>query len=176
MQFEPAHIPGVVVVHGDAATDSRGTFERVYDAAEFANASLDPQIAQVSVSRNPRVGTLRGLHYQAGDDAEAKLVRCIRGRVFDVAVDLRPDSPAHCLWFGIELDSDTPAALYIPRGCAHGFLTLTDNAELSYFISTPYAAESARGVRWNDPAFGIDWPAQPDVISDRDASFEDYQP
>jgi dTDP-4-dehydrorhamnose 3,5-epimerase len=126
------------------------------------------------VSFNVRAGTLRGLHYQAAPHEEAKLVRCTRGRAFDVAVDLRPSSPTFRRWTSVVLSPDEHTALYLPRGCAHGFLTLEDATELVYQISPAFVADAARGVRWDDPAFGVRWPSAPTVISERDASFDDF--
>jgi dTDP-4-dehydrorhamnose 3,5-epimerase len=136
-----------------------------------------PDLAQCSISRNDRAGTLRGLHFQTAPHEEAKLVRCTRGTIFDVIVDLRPDSPTHAEWIGVELDAEEGTALYVPKGFAHGFQTLVDETEVLYMISDPYVPEAASGVRWDDPAFGIEWPpADVRVISERDRSWPDYAP
>ena len=171
MRFDATEIAGAYVVVPTTLTDERGAFGRLFDSALFAEQGLDPTLTQASFSYNEAAGTLRGLHYQLEPWSEAKLVRCTRGRVFDVLVDLRPGSDTHHRWFGRELSDDTREALYIPRGCAHGFVTLTSGAELHYQISTAYHPESAAGVRWDDPMFGIEWPRQPAVISERDASY-----
>jgi dTDP-4-dehydrorhamnose 3,5-epimerase len=172
--FEPTAIPGVVVVRPERFADARGHFARTWDGDELAAHGLNPRVVQCSTSFNARAGTLRGMHYQAAPHAEAKLVRCTRGRVFDVALDLRPGSPTFRQWAGAELSAENGAALYVPEGCAHGFLTLEDASEVFYMISAPYAPEAARGARWDDPAFGIRWPAAPRVIHDRDAGYPDF--
>ncbi len=174
MTFEPTAIPGVVVVRPAPLADERGHFARTWDGEAFAAHGLNPTVAQCSASFNEKRGTLRGMHYQAAPHAEAKLVRCTRGRVFDVALDLRPGSPTFRGWFGVELSADDGAALYVPEGCAHGFLTLEDASEVFYMISAPYAPAASRGVRWDDPAFGIVWPAEVRAIKDRDAAYPDF--
>ena len=176
MKFTPAGLDGVVVVDIEPVADERGFFARTYCAAEFERAGLAPGFAQSSVSFNARRGTLRGMHYQSAPHEEVKLVRCSRGALFDVVVDLRPDSSTFCRWFGVELSADNGRALYVPRGFAHGFVTLEDGTEASYQISVPYRPESARGVRWNDPRFGIVWPIPPIVVADRDRGFPDFVP
>lgn len=135
---------------------------------------MSPHVRQCSLSRNVSRGTLRGMHYQAPPHGECKLVRCSRGAIFDVAVDLRPESPTFRRWYGIELSDENDTMLYIPEGFAHGFLTLTDSSEVLYQISVAYAPDHARGVRWNDAAFAIAWPEQPRVLSERDRSFPDF--
>ena len=139
-------------------------------AAELLAHGLTDRIVQCSISYNRRRGTLRGLHYQVAPHEEAKLVRCTVGAIFDVAVDLRPDSATYCQWVGAELTAANRTALSIPEGCAHGFVTLTDDAEVAYQISAAHAPEAARGVRWDDPAFGVEWPVVVEVINERDAS------
>lgn len=171
MQLHETPLAGAFFVAATTLTDERGAFGRLFDAAAFAQHGLDPTLAQASFSFNARAGTLRGLHYQREPWAEAKLVRCTRGRVFDVIVDLRPDSATRLRWFGAELSDDGHEAIYVPRGFAHGFVTLTDRTELHYQISTAYHPESAGGIRWDDPAVGIDWPSEPVVMSERDASY-----
>ncbi len=174
MTFEPTTIPGAFVVQPERFTDERGYFARTWTAEEMSGQGLNPLLSQCSMSGNGRAGTLRGLHYQAAPHAEAKLVRCTRGRIFDVAVDLRPGSPAFRQWTGVELDPTSGAALYIPEGCAHGFLTLEDDTDVSYMISAPYVPSAGRGVRWDDPAFGIEWPTDVRVINERDAGYPDF--
>jgi dTDP-4-dehydrorhamnose 3,5-epimerase len=162
------------VIGPEPVTDDRGLFARTFDALEWRAHGLTPDVAQCSVSRNRRRGTLRGMHYQAAPHEETKLVRCSRGAIYDVAVDLRPGSDTRCRWFGVELTEESALMLYVPRGFAHGFITLTDDAEVTYQISAPYHPYLARGVRWNDLAFGIEWPAQPTVMSERDRSYPDF--
>jgi dTDP-4-dehydrorhamnose 3,5-epimerase len=170
-------VTGVYLVEPERITDERGFFARTFAAAEFAARGLDARVAQCSTSFNVRRGTLRGLHYQAAPHGEAKLVRCTRGAIYDVAVDLRPDSPSYLRWVGFELSADNGRALFIADGCAHGFQTLADDSEVLYQISTPYVPEAARGVRWDDPAFRIDWPPAPPggrTMAARDARYPDF--
>jgi dTDP-4-dehydrorhamnose 3,5-epimerase len=177
MQFTELGVQGVYLVEDDVFEDERGSFSRVWMPDEFRSRGLETAIAQTSLARNHARGTLRGMHFQAAPHEEVKLVRVIRGAIFDVAVDLRPDSPTYLRWAGAELTSDTPRWIYLPRGVAHGYQTLEDRTEVFYFVSTPYVPAFQRGVRWNDPAFGIQWPVgQPAVINERDAKFPDYAP
>lgn len=171
MKFFPTKINGVVLIELERRVDDRGFFARQWCAQEFAGAGLDIRIAQINTARSTAAGTLRGMHYQKSPHGEAKLVRCTSGVVYDVAVDLRPQSPTYRQWFGIELDSATGRMLYIPEGCAHGYLTLTADADLSYQATVPYAPASASGVRHDDPAFGIVWPAPIRVMSEQDRSW-----
>ena len=175
MIFEPTALPGVVVVKAGQTGDERGSFSRISCEREFAANGLDGRFVQTSISRNPRCGTLRGMHYQAPPHEESKLVRCLRGALYDVAIDLRPDSPSFLKHVGRTLRQHEDAMLYIPRGCAHGFLTLEDDTEVLYQITTFHAPESARGVRWNDPKFAIAWPRPVALISPRDASYPDFE-
>jgi dTDP-4-dehydrorhamnose 3,5-epimerase len=167
-------LDGVFVVDVERLSDERGFFARTYCVDELRDRGLELPIVQSSISFNVAAGTLRGMHYQRAPFAETKLVRCTRGAIFDVIIDLRPDSPTHRAWVGCELTAENRRMLYIPEGCAHGFLTLTDNCEVSYQISERYHPEAAAGVRWDDPAFGVIWPARPSVISARDAAYGDY--
>lgn len=176
MKISPTRIHGVMLVEVEGQADERGLFARTFDAAAFAAAGLPTLWPQCNTSWNARRGTLRGLHYQADPRPEPKLVRCTRGAVFDVAVDLRPDSSTYCGWIGVELAADVRNALYIPPGCAHGFLTLEDGAEVFYQMGESYVPELARGVRWNDPAFAVDWPFAPLVIGARDGAYPDFIP
>jgi len=172
-------IPGVFVIEPERLSDERGYFARTYCAREFAVRGLDPTVAQCSTSFNTRAGTLRGMHYQASPHAEAKLVRCVRGAIHDVVLDLRPESPAYLRSHAVELSEENGRGLFIPVGCAHGFQTLRDRSEVYYQISVAYEPTAARGVRWDDPAFGIAWPNPPDggrTISQRDASYPDFDP
>ena len=175
MNFEGTRIAGVCVVEAERHADERGFFARTWDTNEFREHGLNGDLVQCSVSYNARRGTLRGLHYQVRPHEEAKLVRCTAGAIFDVAVDLRPTSPTFKSWFGVELSAENRRALYIGEGCAHGFLTLTGDAEVLYQMSEFWAPDAARGARWNDPSFGIDWPADPVVVNERDRTYPDFE-
>lgn len=174
MQFSPTDLPGVFLIGLERHEDERGFFARSFCADEFNAHGLDPRVAQCSVSRNRRKGTLRGLHYQAAPHEEAKLVRCTLGGIYDVAVDLRPDSPAFRRWAAFELSSENGLGLYVPAGVAHGFQTLADDSEVFYQISVPYRPELARGVRFDDPAFGIRWPIAEPIVNARDRTYPDF--
>ena len=164
MIFRETDLPGCFLVEPERVVDDRGFFARTFSAQEFMKRGLDGTVSQVSMSHNVRAGTLRGLHYQLPPWEEAKLVRCTRGRVFDVAVDI-----ANRKWTAVELSEDNGVSLYIPPGFAHGFLTLEPQTELLYQISTPYVAEASAGIRWDDPLLAIDWPSMPELtISARD--------
>ena len=176
MRFLETRVAGAYLIEPEPIADERGFFARTWCAEEFAAHGLNPGLSQANISFNHRKGTLRGLHYQQAPDEEAKLVRCTRGGIWDVAVDLRPGSPTYRAWFGAELTAGNRAMLYVPEGCAHGFLTLTDAAEVAYQMSAPYAAGSARGVRYDDPAFGIEWPGEVVVINQRDRGYPDVGP
>jgi dTDP-4-dehydrorhamnose 3,5-epimerase len=171
--FEELAIAGVFAVEAEPAEDERGFFARTFDRDAFAERGLALEVAQASVSFNARRGTLRGLHLQTPPHEEAKLVRCLAGSAYDVVVDLRGGSPTQLRWLGLELSAARRNALYIPPGLAHGFLTFADACELEYLISAPHELGAAAGVRWNDPAVGVEWPFPPSVISERDASFPD---
>lgn len=174
MKIMPTDITGVFEVATEPIADDRGDFARSYCREEFRTAGINLDVSQTNISRNRRRGTLRGLHYQAEPTPDPKLVRCTRGRVFDVAVDLRPQSDTFCRWASAELTPENQNALFVPPGCAHGFLTLEDNCEIEYLMGAAYVADLARGVRWDDPAFAIDWPHTPTLMSDRDASYPDF--
>jgi dTDP-4-dehydrorhamnose 3,5-epimerase len=173
MIFSETELAGVFVLDPERHHDARGHFARTFCVEEYRARGLDARVAQMSTSYNAKRHTLRGLHYQAAPDGEAKTVRCVRGAIHDVVVDLRPTSPSFRRWLGIELSADNGRAVYLPEGIAHGFLTLTDGAEVSYVMSTPHAPGAARGLRWDDPALGIRWPARPAVLSERDAAYPD---
>jgi dTDP-4-dehydrorhamnose 3,5-epimerase len=175
MRFSGTDIPGVLVVDIAAREDERGAFARLQCPDEFAAAGQPFAPVQTSLSRNPRAGTLRGMHYQSTPHAEAKLVRAVRGRMFDVALDLRPGSPTLKRWFGIELSAQNARALFIPEGVAHGFLTLEADTDVLYQISPKFEAGHETGVRWDDPVFAIAWPQPPALISQRDATYPDYR-
>jgi dTDP-4-dehydrorhamnose 3,5-epimerase len=172
VRFTPTPVEGVVVVEVEKIRDDRGFFARAWCRDEFAQHGLTADWAQVNVGRSDRAGTLRGMHYQREPHAEAKLVRCTAGAVYDVALDLRPSSPSFRKWMGVELDAREHTMLYIPEGCAHGYQTLRDGSEIVYFTSCAYARDAATGVRWDDPAFGIQWPAPVTVISSQDAGWD----
>ncbi|MDQ6945563.1 MAG: dTDP-4-dehydrorhamnose 3,5-epimerase [Actinomycetota bacterium] len=176
MIFRPTAVEDAYVIEIERIADDRGWFGRTYSPEGFAARGVLWSIVQCSLSFNEQAGTLRGLHYQAVPYSDAKLVRCSRGTIFDVAVDLRPQSPTYCRWAGSTLDAENSRAFFIPAGCAHGFLTLSDAAEVSYAIGTEYVPGAARGVRWDDPTFDIRWPSAPAVISERDAGYEDFLP
>lgn len=158
MRIDSIPLSGAAIVALEPAEDERGFFARAFDADAFAARGMASRFAQCSLSFNRHKGTLRGLHYQAPPHMEAKLVRCVRGAVFDVIVDLRAGSPTFGRWFGAEISADNRLAIYVPEGFAHGFQTLTDASELYYQISVPYVAEGARGLAWNDPALAVAWP------------------
>lgn len=168
MIFREAPLPGAWVLEPERFVDERGFFARTYCRRDFAERGLDPDIAQCSVSFNHRKGTLRGLHFQIAPHEEVKLVRVTRGAIWDVIVDVRPESPTFKKHFGVILSAEAGNALYIPKGMAHGFQTLEDVTEVFYQISEFYAPEAARGYRWDDPAFAIPWPEPPSVISGKD--------
>jgi dTDP-4-dehydrorhamnose 3,5-epimerase len=174
MNFREFGLPGAWIVEPEPIEDERGFFARTWCRREFEAWGLDPNLVQCNISYNRHKGTLRGIHYQVAPCAEAKLVRCTTGAIYDVAVDLRPDSPSFRHWKGVELTADNRRALFIPAGLAHGFLTLCDETEVFYQMSDFFAPEHARGVRWNDPAFGIEWPGEVVVISKRDRSYPDF--
>jgi len=175
MRFSPTEIDGVVLVDIEPVSDARGAFARLQCPDDFAAAGHPFTPAQTSLSRNPQIGTLRGMHHQPAPHAEVKLVRCVRGRIFDVALDLRSDSPTHRRWTAAELSADNARALLIPKGVAHGFLTLEADSDVLYQIAPRFEAGHEAGVRWNDPAFAIVWPMAPLVMSERDAGYPDYK-
>jgi dTDP-4-dehydrorhamnose 3,5-epimerase len=171
MMFIESTLAGAYVIEPTRVEDERGFFARTYSAKEFAARGLPAEMPECSVSFNSLKGTLRGLHFQAAPHAEDKLVRCTAGAIFDVIVDLRPDSPTLHRWFGTELTAVNRRSLFVPKGFAHGFITMRDDSEVFYMMSVPYAPGFDRGVRWDDPALGIRWPTEPVVISQRDAAY-----
>lgn len=209
MLFTETKLKGAFLIEPEKLEDERGFFARSYCLREFEEHGLNPRVVQCNISYNAKKGTLRGMHYQVAPSEEAKLVRCTAGGIYDVIIDLRPNSETYCQWIGVELSShrSLPTAdcspltapcspstadrslltapcsplpahcyrmLYIPEGFAHGFITLEDNTEVFYQMSEFYAPDTARGLRWNDPAFGIDWPLEPAVISERDRTYADF--
>lgn len=171
MKFESTRLAGLLLVRPEKHVDSRGFFTQLWCADKFALAGSHFVPRQISTSFNSLAGTLRGLHWQNAPHAETKLVRATRGRVWDVAVDLRPDSPTRLAWLGLELDAADHLAVLIPSGFAHGFVTLTDDAELQYCIDAAYQPDAARGARYDDPALEIAWPRGPAVIAERDLAW-----
>lgn len=176
MIFTPTTLADAYVVELRPFADERGFFARTWCQQEFAEHGLDPNMAQCSISFNREKGTLRGMHLQLPPHAEAKLVRCVQGAIYDVIIDLRTDSPTYMQWTGVQLTAENRQALYVPKGFAHGFITLEPNCEVFYMISEFYAPETARGVRWNDEQFQIQWPGQVTVMSDKDRAYADYDP
>jgi len=174
MKITPLKIHGAAMVEIEPLADERGFFARSFCVQEFKDAGLNLNVVQSNLSHNTDKGTLRGLHYQAVPKPDPKLVSCIQGRIFDVVVDLREDSETFCEWSGVELNADTHKSLFVPPGCAHGFMTLTDDAVVHYQMGEVFVADLARGVRWNDPAFGIKWPMVPTSMSERDAAYADF--
>jgi dTDP-4-dehydrorhamnose 3,5-epimerase len=175
MQFRETPLPGAWVIELDLLGDERGWFARSFDADEFRARGLNPAVVQCNASFNARAGTVRGMHYQAAPHGESKLVRCVRGAIFDVAVDLREQSPTFCSWHAVELSAENRLAYYIPAGLAHGFQTLTEDCEVLYQMGHEYVPDAGRGVRWDDPAFAIEWPPTRGerTISEKDLSYPD---
>jgi dTDP-4-dehydrorhamnose 3,5-epimerase len=173
VKFVETPLAGAFVVDLEPIEDERGSFARTFSRDEFEAHGLSTDIAQCSISFNKRRGTLRGMHFQSEPYGECKLVRCIRGSIFDVIIDLRPQSATYRHWFGVDLTPTNGRMLYIPTGLAHGFQTLEDTTEVAYQISEPYRPTHARGVRFDDPAFGIEWPLEVTVISARDREYAD---
>ena len=175
MIFTPTPLAGAFVIEPEPIPDARGLFARTWCQRELEDHGLESRLAQCSTSFNKRKGTLRGMHYQVAPFAETKIVRCTRGSMYDVIIDLRPESPTFMRHFGAVLTADNRKAMYIPTGFAHGFQTLEDDTEALYQISEFYSAEHSRGVRWDDPAFGIAWPPDERMLSERDRSYPDFR-
>ena len=176
MKFHPTQLQDAYTIELEARGDERGFFARVFCEKEFGAASLATHFVQGNISLSAKKGTLRGMHYQLAPAAEAKIVRCLRGALFDVVLDIRPDSPTFGQSFGTELTAENGLMMYVPRGFAHAILTLTDNTETLYLVSDFYSPELERGIRWNDPRFGIVWPFMPSEISPKDAAWPDFDP
>jgi dTDP-4-dehydrorhamnose 3,5-epimerase len=174
VRFEETALPGVFVIGLTPAADPRGWFARTYCEREFAEHGLDGRFVQCNLSHNAVRGTLRGMHFQRDPRPEIKLVRCIRGSIYDVVIDLRKDSPSYLRSVAVELNERNGLALYVPAGFAHGFQTLEDNTDVWYQMGEFYVPELAGGVRWDDPAFGIAWPIAEPILSDKDRSYPDY--
>lgn len=171
MKFEELSIKGCYLVQRNIPMDERGYFSRLVDVEEFKEKGLDANFVQISASKNYKKGTLRGMHKQTGAATEDKLVCCVEGEVFDVCLDLRKDSPTYLKYCSAILSSENGRALYIPKGCAHGFISLKDNSQLIYFITSAYSPADERGYRWNDPAFAIEWPMEPVIVSAKDSNW-----
>ena len=174
MRFIETELDGVFIIEPERRRDDRGFFARTFCQREFADHGLVTAVNQCSTSYNATRGTLRGMHYQADPHAESKLVRCTAGSIYDVVVDMRRDSATCGRWISVELSAADGRSVYVPVGCAHGFQTLTDGAEVFYQISEPYVPELTRGFRWNDPSFGIRWPIDDPITSARDRSYPDF--
>ena len=174
MRFSQTELTGVWMVDIDPRSDERGLFARTFCIEEFSNHGLPSNYCQASTSFNKHKGTLRGMHFQKAPSREAKVVRCTRGAIYDVVLDLRVGSSTFGRSVGYELTAETRRSLVVPHGCAHGFITLADATEVLYMMSEPHAPHLASGVRWNDPSFSISWPLEPVVISERDASYSDF--
>jgi dTDP-4-dehydrorhamnose 3,5-epimerase len=176
MKFREAGLAGAWIVEPERFKDERGWFARVRCGEEFAAHGLEPRFVQTSLSFSRYRGVLRGMHFQAPPREEVKLVRCVRGAVYDVIIDLRPDSPTFLEHFAVQLNSHEGLALYVPKGCAHGFQALEDRSEVLYEISEFYSPDHSRGVRWNDPAFAVEWPVPDPIMLERDRSYPDFRP
>lgn len=176
MKFQESPLAGAYVIDIEKRGDDRGFFARAYCQREFEEFNLPTEFVQVNNSLSADQGTLRGMHYQLTPHAETKLVRCVRGSLWDCIVDLRPESATFGQWFGEELSAENRRMLLVPKGFAHGFITLTDDTEAFYFVDAFYAPEQERGVRWNDPQFNIQWPIEPKILSDKDANQRDFDP
>jgi dTDP-4-dehydrorhamnose 3,5-epimerase len=174
MLFTPTELVGAFIIDLKRYEDNRGFFARTWAPDEFASRGLTSNIAQVNLSYNRKKGTLRGMHFRHTPYAETKLVRCIRGAILDVIIDLRPESPSFKRWIGVELNDENRRALYVPEGFAHGFQTLVDDVDVMYQVSQPYMPQVEAGVRYDDPAFGIEWPMQPSEISPKDTEWPDF--
>jgi dTDP-4-dehydrorhamnose 3,5-epimerase len=174
VNFSATGIEGALLIVPDLRSDTRGSFARIWSAEEFAARGLSTNFVQANASVTTRRGTLRGLHYQTAPHAEAKLVRCIRGAIYDVIVDVRPSSPTYRRWIGVELAAGEPRMLYVPPGCAHGYQTLVDDTEVFYPVTAPYTPGAEQGVRFDDPAFAIEWPLEVSLISEKDLGWADF--
>ena len=175
MIFNETELKGAYIIEIEKLTDQRGFFARSWCQNEFKDHGLTTRLVQANVSYNKKTGTLRGMHYQLSPYEETKLVRCTRGSIYDVIIDLRQDSLTYTQWIGVELTAENYNMLYVPKNFAHGFITLEDNTEITYQVSQFYTPGSERGIRWDDPAFGIDWPMKVKVISDKDKNWPDYK-
>ena len=176
MKFHPTPLHGAYTIELEKRGDDRGFFARFFCQKEFEAAGVPMPIVQINNSLSAKAGTLRGMHYQLAPAAEIKVVRCIRGSLYDAIVDLRPDSPTFGKWYGVELTAENRRMIFVPQGFAHGIMTLTDDTEAFYLVNAFYAPEQERGLRFDDPRFGIEWPRQPVEVSPKDASWPDFDP
>lgn len=174
MRFLSTPLPDAILIEPERYIDERGYFARTFCEKEFEKAGISFTVKQENTSFNPHAGTLRGMHFQKAPKSEPKLVRCTQGKVYDVIIDLRKDSSTHCKWYGVELSQENGLALYVPQSFAHGFITLEPDSEVLYLMGEFYDPEYACGVRWNDSAFAINWIRQPEVISEKDSSWAEY--
>jgi dTDP-4-dehydrorhamnose 3,5-epimerase len=174
MKFHETPLAGARLIELEKRGDARGFFARLFCEREFGAAGLETRFVNVNNSLSAAAGTLRGLHYQLGDAAEMKIVRCVKGALWDAILDLRPDSPSYGRWFGATLSAENRLMMYVPRGFAHAILTLEPDTEAIYLVSAHYAPQEERGVRWNDPRFGVEWPIPPQEISPKDAGWPDF--
>lgn len=175
MNFHTTDLKDAVLIEMSPFQDDRGHFGRTFCQSEFGDAGLETSFVQANASFNHRKGTLRGMHYQLPPHAEVKVVRCVRGAIHDVIIDLRRESPTYLAWQGFDLTEDNGMQLYVPRGFAHGFISLRDDTAITYMVSAAYAPGAERGLRWNDPTFGIDWPIEVATMSDKDANWADFR-
>ncbi|MGY8679165.1 dTDP-4-dehydrorhamnose 3,5-epimerase [Bradyrhizobium sp. UFLA05-153] len=176
MKFHPAPLPGAYTIELERRADDRGFFARAFCQREFESAGIPINVVQMNNALSAKAGTLRGMHYQLPPAAEIKIVRCIQGALYDVIIDLRPDSPTFCHWFGVELTAENRLAIFVPRGFAHGLITLEDSTEAFYLVTEFYAPEQERGLRFDDPRFNVKWPRTPVDISPKDRSWPDFSP
>lgn len=176
MIFTETQLKGLYIIEPERLADERGFFARTWCQKELASHGLENRLVQCSISYNPKKGTLRGMHFQTSPWEEVKIVRCTSGEIYDVVIDLRPDSPTFKKWFGLNLSQEERNMLYIPKGFAHGFMTLSDEVEVFYQMSEFYSPDHSGGLRWNDPAFGIHWPMAVQLISERDNTYPDFEP
>lgn len=176
MKFIETKLKGAYVIELEKREDDRGFFARSFCMDEYAKLGLSNKVMQINNSLNKYKGTLRGMHYQISPKQEDKIVRCIKGAIYDVIIDLRPDSDTFCDWFGIELSETNRKSLFVPKGCAHGYISLADDSEILYLVTENYSPEFERGIRWNDPKFDIKWPIKPNEISEKDNAHPFFDP
>ncbi len=175
MKFTETKLAGAYIIDLNKLEDDRGFFARTFCTQELEDHNLISNVEQANMSWNEKSGTMRGMHYQVDPYQETKLVRCVRGALYDVIIDLRADSKTYGEWVGLELTADNHRALFVPRDFAHGFVTLEDNTDAFYMVSQSYVPNAESGIRWNDPKFAIDWPIQPTIVSEKDANWDDYK-